>query len=156
FPAEVAMIPGFLLLRNLGLLNTFAALVLPGLCSGIGILWLKGYFDSLSSELFEAALIDGASEFQIFRRIVLPLAKPVLAVVALGSFTVAYTGFMWAFVTCQDPKMWTLMVWLYQFQTSAGVPAQMASFVVASIPTLLVFVFCQNIIMRGIVVPTLK
>ena len=156
FPAEVGMIPSFLLLRELNLLNTFAALVLPGLCGGIGILYLKGYFDSLPNELFDSALIDGASEMQTFWYIVLPMAKPVLAVVALNVFRRAYTGFMWAFVTCQDPDMWTLMVWLYQFQQKASVSTQMAAFVVAAMPTLLMFIMCQKIIMRGIVIPTMK
>lgn len=158
FPAEVSMIPNFLLLRELGLLNTFAALVLPGLASGFSIFLLKGFFDSLPGELFEAATIDGASELTIFWRIVLPMTKPIMAYMALLSFMAAYGGFMWAFLVCQDEKMWTLMVWMYQYQqTAAEFPYMvMAAFVLASIPTLLVFLFCQNIILRGIIVPQMK
>lgn len=158
FPAEVSMIPNFLLLRELGLLNTFAALVLPGLASGFSIFLLKGFFDSLPGELFESATIDGASELTIFRRIALPLTTPIMAYMALLSFLAAYGGFMWAFLVCQDERMWTLMVWMYQYQqTAADFPYMvMAAFVLASIPTLMVFLFCQNIILRGIIIPQMK
>jgi len=158
FPAEVAMIPGFLLLRDLNLLNTFGALVLPGLANGYSIFLLKGFFDSVPRELYEAADIDGAGELTKFWRITFPMSKPILAVIALTAFTMAYGGFMWAFLTCQDPKMWTIMVWLYDFQGRyAAEPGMcMAAFALASVPTLLVFLFCQKIIMRGIVIPTMK
>ena len=156
FPASVGMIPGFLLLKDLGMLNTFAALVLPGLANGFSIFLLKGFFDSLPQELYEAALIDGASEMTIFLRIALPLTKPILAIIALASFSSAYSSFMFAFLTCQDPTMWTLMVFLYEFQQNYPNYLVMASLVVSSIPTLLVFVFCQNIILRGIIVPSFK
>ena len=162
FPAEVAMIPNFLLLRDLGMLNTYAALVLPGLANGYWIFLLKGFFDSLPRELYEAGQIDGASEFTMFRVITLPLSKPILAVIALGAFTAAYTGFMWAFVVCQRKDMWTIMVWLFQFQqTYTRAPYNepylvMASLVIVSIPTLIVFLFCQKIILRGIIIPTMK
>ena len=158
FPAEVAMIPGFLLLRDLGLLNTLAALVLPGLANGYSIFLLKGFFDSVPRELYEAADIDGAGEFTKFWRITFPMSKPILAVIALHAFTLSYGGFMWAFLTCQDPKMWTIMVWLYDFQSRySNEPGMcMAAFALASLPTLLVFLFCQKIIMRGIVIPTMK
>ena len=158
FPHEVAMIPNFLLLRELGLLNTYAALVLPRLANGFGIFLLKGFFDSLPRELYEAATIDGASEFRMFTQITLPLSKPILAYQALLTFIATYGGFMWAFLVCQDPRMWTLMVWMYQYQQSAAAFPYMvmAAFVLASLPTLFVFVFCQRIILRGIIIPTMK
>jgi multiple sugar transport system permease protein len=156
FPNSVGMIPRFLMLKEFGMLNTFWALVLPGLANGYGIFLLKGFFDSLPAELYEAALIDGASEIVIFFRMSLPLTTPILAIMALGAFTYAYSAFMFAFLTCQDPKMWTLMVFLYEFQQTYPNYLVMASLVVSSIPTLLVFIFCQNIILRGIVVPSFK
>lgn len=160
FPSEVAMIPSFLLLRDLGLLNTFGALILPTAANGFSIFLLKGFFESLPKELYEAAEIDGAGELRKFFQITMPLSAPILAVTALGAFTAAYTGFMWAFLVCQKQEIWTVMVWLFQFQqeqSTLGNPSiGMASLVVASIPTLLVFLFCQKIIMRGIVVPSMK
>jgi ABC-type glycerol-3-phosphate transport system permease component len=156
FPAEVGMIPSFLLLKKFHMLNTYWALILPGMAGGFAIFLLKGFFDSLPPELYEAAIIDGAGEWTMFWRITLPLCKPILAVMALGAFGAAYGAFMFAFLVCQKPSMWTLMVFLYQYQQTAPQHAVMASLVIASIPTLLVFIFCQNIILRGIIVPSFK
>ncbi len=158
FPAEVGMIPGFLLMRDLNLLNTLFALILPGMASGYSIFLLKGFFDSIPAELYEAADIDGAGEFRKFYAIALPMSKPILAVIALGAFNSAYGGFMWAFLVCQDPKMWTIMVWMYEFQVNnaSNSALVMAALALVSIPTLLMFIFCQKIIMRGIIVPSMK
>ncbi len=156
FPVEVAMIPNFLLLRDLGLLNTFAALVLPGMANGFSIFLLKGFFDSLPAELYEAGEMDGASEFQIFRIVALPLLKPILAYIGLGAFVAAYGGFMWAMIICTDPEMWTLMVWIYDFQMfRPGNNYILAATVLVSIPPLLVFLIANRIIMKGIVIPTM-
>ncbi len=158
FPGAIAAIPGFLLLRDLGMLNTFAALVLPGAACGMSIFMLKGFFDSLPQELFEAATIDGASEWRIFFNVALPLVRPILAVGVLGSFIAAYNGWEWAIVVCQNSDLWTIAVWTYQFsQTAAGQPyTVMAAFVINSIPVFLVFLFCQKIILRGIILPQMK
>lgn len=156
FPAEVTMIPGFLLLKSAHLLNTYWALILPAMASGYSIFLLKGFFDSLPQDLYESAMLDGAPEWVMFGRITVPLSKPVLAVIALGTFTAAYGSFMWAFLVCQDPKMWTLMVWLFQMQIWAPQFMIFAALTLAAIPTLLVFIFCQNIIMRGIILPVEK
>lgn len=153
FPAEVTMIPGFLLLRDLGLLNTFAALLLPAAAQGFSIFILKGFFDALPREIFDAATIDGAGELRVFFQIMVPLSQPVLAYIALLGFTSAYTTFLFALVICQDSRMWTLMVWVYQLQGSVHESAQIAALVLVMIPTLLVFVFCQRMIMRGVVLP---
>lgn len=156
FPPMVTQIPNFLMLRKLGLLNTFAALVLPGMANGYAIFLLKGFFDSHPRELYESAQLDGAGEWTLFWQITMSLSKPILAVIALQAFTRAYSNFMFAFVVCQDQKMWTLMVWLYQLQQRSGQAVMYASLIIAAIPTFLIFLFCQNIIMRGIVVPSEK
>ncbi|HEY3417870.1 MAG TPA: carbohydrate ABC transporter permease [Armatimonadota bacterium] len=158
FPAAVTMIPGFLLMRDIHMLNTYLALILPGVANGMSIFLLKGFFDSLPPELYEAAALDGAPEWMVFMRITLPLSMPILAVIALNSFIGAYNSWEWALVVCQNKNMWTLAVWLYQFNTQWGTQpwAVMASFVVASVPVFLVFLLCQNVILRGIVLPQMK
>jgi ABC-type glycerol-3-phosphate transport system permease component len=156
FPPMVTAIPNFIMLRKLGLLNTFAALILPGLANGYAIFLLKGFFDSQPKELYESAELDGASEWVLFWQIAMSLSKPILAVIALQAFNMAYANFMFAFVVCQDEKMWTLMVWLYQLQQNKGQAVVYASLIIAAIPTFMIFLFCQNIIMRGIVVPSEK
>lgn len=159
FPAEVAMIPSFLLLRDLNLLNTYAALVLPGAANGFGIFLLKGFFDSIPQELYEAAELDGAGALRQFTTITMRLSAPILAVVALQAFLGAYGGFLWALCVCQDMNMWTLMVWLFQYQSQHLYIAPwlvMASIVLASVPTLVVYLFCQRVILRGIILPAMK
>ena len=158
FPAAVTAIPGFLLVRDLGLLNTLAALVLPTVASGMSIFILKGFFDALPRELYEAAAIDGASEWTVFLKITLPMTTPILAVNALNSFVAAYTSWEWAFLVCQKESNWTLAVWMYQMsQQMGGQPwCVMAGFVLVSIPTAIVFLACQKVILRGIVLPSMK
>lgn len=156
FPPMVTQIPVFLMLRDFGLLNTFWALLLPGMAHGYSIFLLKGFFDSLPRELYESASLDGAGEWRMFWTITMSLSKPILAVIALSAFVAAYTNFMFALLICQDERMWTLMVWLYQLQQQHGPGVMNASFLIAAVPTLLVFLFCQNLIMRGIVVPAEK
>jgi multiple sugar transport system permease protein len=156
FPPMVTAIPNFLMLRNLGLLNTFAALILPVMANGYAVFLLKGFFDSQPRELYESAALDGAGEWVIFWQITMSLSKPILAVIALQAFNLAYSNFMFAFVVCQDERMWTLMVWLYQLQQRSGQAVMYASLIIAAIPTFVIFIFCQNLIMRGIVVPSEK
>ncbi len=153
FPAEVAMIPSFLLLRDLGLLNTFWALVLPGAASGYTIFLLKGFFDSLPQELFEAGSLDGAKEITMMTKIALPLSRPVLGYIALLTFMAAYGSFIYAFLIVQDRRMWTLTVWLYQLQLEAPKAVIMAGLTLAAIPTLMVFLLAQKVILKGIVLP---
>jgi multiple sugar transport system permease protein len=150
------LIPTILGEATVSLLNTFAALVLPGLASGYFIFLLKGFFDSLPRELYEAADIDGASEWTKFWLITMNLSKPILAIIAMGAFQQAYSQFMMALIIIPDQKMWTLMVWLYQLQQTSHQSVVYASLVIAAIPTFIVFAICQNIIIRGIVVPSEK
>jgi len=156
FPPMVTQIPVFLMLRELSLLNTYGALVLPALANGYSIFLLKGFFDSLPQELYESAQIDGASEVRIFLQITMSLSKPILAVIGLQTFQFAYSNFMMALLVCQDENMWTVMPWLYQLQSTSCTGVIFASLIIAAVPTFLVFTFCQNIIMRGIVVPVEK
>jgi multiple sugar transport system permease protein len=156
FPPMVTMIPQFLVLQKLHLFNTFAALVLPMIVNGYMIFLLKGFFDSLPRELYEAACIDGAGEMRMFFGITMALSKPILAVLALSTFTAAYTMFLYPLLVAPQQKMWLISVWLYEFQQHANPPAVYASVVITSIPTFILFVFVQGTIMRGIVVPSEK
>jgi len=156
FPSIVIGIPNFLMLKSMGLMNTYAALILPGMASGFSIFLLKGFFDSLPKELFECATLDGASERVIFWHVAMSLSKPILAVTALQTFITAYGDFMMAFLVCQNPKMWTMMVYLYQLQQRSSPSVAFAALVVSAIPTFLIYVLCQNLILRGIVVPSEK
>jgi multiple sugar transport system permease protein len=152
----VWLIPRLTNQPHVSLLNTFWALVLPGAANGFFIFLLKGFFDSLPRELYESAEIDGAGEWTKFWSITMTLSQPILAVIALNAFVAAYSAFMMALIIIPDPKMWTLMVWLFQLQVGSHLSVIYASLVITAIPTFLVFAFCQNIIIRGIVVPVEK
>ena len=141
---------------SVSLLNTFWALILPGAANGFSIFLLKGFFDSLPQELYEAADLDGAGEFTKFWTITMSLSKPILAVIALGAFNAAYSQFMIALVIIPKQSMWTLMIWLFQLQSWSHPSVTYASLVVAAIPTMLIFLFCQKLMMRGIIVPSEK
>jgi multiple sugar transport system permease protein len=156
FPPMVTQIPVFLMLREFGLLNTFAALLLPGLANGYSIFLLKGFFDAQPRDLYESAQLDGAGEWTLFWQITMSLARPILSVVALNAFVAAYANFMFALLICQDERMWTLMVWLYQLQQRSGPGVVQASLLLAALPTLAVFLACQRVLLRGIVVPVEK
>jgi len=153
FPAEVAMIPNFLLLKSFGLLNTYSALILPAAASGYMIFLLKGFFDSLPQELFEAGALDGAPELLMMRKIAIPLSLPVFGFFALITFIAAYGNFLYAFLVAQDQRMWTVMVFIYQLSGIAPKHVMMAASLLAALPTLLVFLACQRVIERGIVLP---
>ncbi|MCF7837163.1 MAG: ABC transporter permease subunit [Candidatus Marinimicrobia bacterium] len=156
FPPMVGMIPQFLILRKLNLMNTFVALLLPVIVNGYLIFLLKGFFDSLPKHLYDAAMIDGASELRIFWEITMSMSKPILAVAALRVFNNVWMSFMYPLLVAPDEKMQILAVWLYQYQRLAGTPMVFASILITSIPTLVIFMFAQRIIMRGIAVPVEK
>jgi ABC-type glycerol-3-phosphate transport system permease component len=132
FPAEVAMIPSFLLLKNLGLLNTFAALVLPTAANGYMIFLLKGFFESLPKEVFESGQIDGASEWRMMLKLAFPLSRPVMGYLGLLAFMGAYSAFLYAFLVAQDRDVWTLMVFIYQLQQIAPKSVMMAAVTLAA------------------------
>ncbi|MDQ2800243.1 MAG: carbohydrate ABC transporter permease, partial [Armatimonadota bacterium] len=157
FPGEISLIQNFLLLKQFNLLNTYAALILPGAASGYSIFLMKGFFDSLPRELYEAGTIDGATELRMFWTITLPLSRPIFAYISFIAFTTAYGGFLYAMTICQDHRMWTVMVWLYELQSS-GAPmyVMMAALTLAAVPTLLAFLLAQNVIMKGIILPSFK
>jgi multiple sugar transport system permease protein len=157
FPGEISLIQNFLLLKQFSLLNTYAALILPSAASGYSIFLMKGFFDSLPRELYEAGTIDGATELRMFWTITLPLSRPIFAYISFIAFTTAYGGFLYAMTICQDHNMWTLMVWLYELQSS-GAPmyVMMAALTLAAVPTLLAFLLAQNVIMKGVLLPSFK
>lgn len=160
FPGEVMQIPGFILTRDLGLLNTYWALILPGLANGFGIFLMKGFFDGLPRELYEAAELDGANEWQIYWTVTFPMCKPIIALQMMGTIIMAYSEYMWAFIVCPDERKWTLAVWIFQYSMEAMQRGeshlQMAALVLMSIPTLFVFIIMQKIIMKGIILPSMK
>ena len=101
-PAQVAMLPLFLLLKNLGLVNSYWAVIIPGMASIFGIFLIRQFTYSISDSLIEAAQMDGASEIQIYLRIILPLCKPILVTLGLFTFMGTWNDFLWPLIALTD------------------------------------------------------
>ncbi len=109
-PAQVAMIPLFLIMKWLGLVNSYGGVIVPALASVFGIFLVRQYARSIPDELLEAARIDGASEWRIFRRIVLPLLKPIVVTLAIFTFLASWNDFMWPLIVLSDQAWQTAPV----------------------------------------------
>jgi multiple sugar transport system permease protein len=151
-PGQVTMMPVFLILKNLGLLNTFTGLILPGIGSVFGIFMLRQFMHAVPEEILEAARIDGCSEFRIFYGIMLPLCRPILATLAIFSFIGAWNEFFWPLIIMLREDMQTLPVALAnlngQFNTDWGL--LMSGSVLVVIPVILVFLLAQKHYIKGI------
>jgi multiple sugar transport system permease protein len=156
FPPMVTLIPQFIVMRKLDILNTFLALILPYIMSGHFIFLLKGFFDNMPTELYEAARVDGASELRMFFQMTMALSKPILAVVALQTFQIAYMAFLYPLLVAPDEDMWLITVWMFQFQQRSSSAGVYASVVIAAVPTLTMFLLAQRFIMRGVAVSSEK
>ncbi|HOB43098.1 MAG TPA: carbohydrate ABC transporter permease [Bacillota bacterium] len=157
-PGQITMIPVFLLLKKLGLLNTYSGLVLPGIASAFGIFFMRQFMVTLPNELLEAARIDGAGEFFIFNRIVLPLCKPALATLGILNFTGSWNNFLWPLIISTDESMYTLPVAVAnlagQYATEYGL--QMAGSVMVIMPIVIFFLFAQQWFMEGVAMTGMK
>ncbi|WOO89608.1 carbohydrate ABC transporter permease [Mollicutes bacterium LVI A0078] len=150
-PYQVTMIPNFLLINKLGLVNTFAGIALPGLVSGFTIFLFRQFMNSIPDEIIEAARVEGLSEFQIFFKIVLPMSKPILAIQSILVFIGSWNSFLWPLIVAQSQDKYTLSIGLslLQGQNTSDVPLQMAGATLMIIPILIVFFTLQKYILDG-------
>jgi len=157
-PGQVAMLPVFLLLRSLGLVNTFAGVLLPGIASIFGVFLVRQYASTLPDELLDAARIDGAGEIRIFWSIVLPLCRPILVTLGVLTFLGTWNDFMWPLIVLTDDSKWTLTVALASLSGEhvQDTELMMAGAVVTVLPALLLFLAVQRSYMDGITVGSLK
>ncbi|MGE0395618.1 MAG: sugar ABC transporter permease [Kofleriaceae bacterium] len=160
FPATLLLLPLYVILDKLGLLNSILGLVLVYSTTAIPFcVWtLKGYFDSLPRELEEAARIDGASPWMIFRRIILPLSRPAIAVTALFSFMTAWNEFIMASTFMTDERKYTLPVLIQQSVTefSADWGLFAAGAVITSVPVMIAFYVLQKYLVGGLTAGAVK
>ena len=152
-PGLVLLIPQFVLARNLGLLNSLWGLVIvyAVLNLGLNTFLLRGFFAAMPSEIFDAASVDGAGPWRIFRSVAIPLAGPGLATVTIFSFLAAWDEFTWAIVTISDRDLYTLPVAIRLFQRANGTEWGLvfAASLIAMIPVLILFVTLQRYIVSG-------
>jgi multiple sugar transport system permease protein len=157
-PAQVTLIPVFFILRTIGLLDTYPGVIVPGLADVFGVFLMKQFIQTLPSELEQAARLDGASEWQVYTRIILPLSKPALAVLAIFTFNRYWNAFIFPLVILRDPAKYPVQVGLAtlqgEFNTDFGM--LMTGAAVAAIPMIVVFFAFQRYFIEGIRVGGVK
>lgn len=159
FAGPVTQIPVYLFLKSLGWLDTYWALIVPGVSSAFSVFLLRQFFQQIPMELDEAARIDGASEFRIFWRLILPLSRSALATCAAFCFFGVWTDFFGPLITTNSTEMRTLEVGLSIFRNSYGGtnwPLQMTAAVIVMLPLLIVFLFTQRYFTRGLLLGSVK
>ncbi len=151
-PGQVTMIPSFMVLKSLGLLNNYLGLILPASAAIFGIFLVKQFMHGIPDDLIDAARIDGCNEFRIYWSVVLPLLKPVLATIAIFTFMGAWNDFLWPLIVMTSDKMYTLPVALSMLngQHSTEWALLMAGAVIVTIPVLGVFLVLQKYFIQGI------
>lgn len=151
-PGQIFLIPQYLIIQKLGLLDTIPALFIPNLFSAFGTFLLRQFFMSLPKELEEAALLDGCNRFQIFGKIMLPLVKPGIVSLVIFTAKFAWNDFMWPLIVNTSPKMMTLGPALstLQGQYTTKYPMQMAGAVMAVIPIIVLFFIFQKQFIEGV------
>lgn len=158
-PGMVTFVPQFVLVSNMGLVNTYAGLVLPFLAGPFGVFLMRQYLLSIPDDLIEAARVDGAGEARIFWWIVLPLCRPALATLGILTFLASWNNFLWPLVVATTEETYTLPVALALYsvgQNRIDFGLLLAGAVVVVIPALVVFLLLQRHFMRGVATTGLK
>ena len=157
-PGQIGMLPLFLLLKEIGLVNTYAGVVVPGLASVFGIFLVRQYALQVPQSLLDAARVDGAGEARIFVQIVLPLLRPILVTLAIFTFLGTWNDFLWPLVVLTDDRLYTLPVALANLMGEhvQDVELVMAGAVLTVAPVIVLFAALQRYYMQGIVTSGLR
>lgn len=157
-PAQVTMLPLFLMLKEIGLINSFAGVLVPVTASIFGIFLVRQYALSVPNELLEAARIDGASEWRIFLQIVLPALTPIIITLALFTFLGVWSDFMWPLIILTDQEKYTLPVAIAALSREhvQDNELMMAGSVLTVLPVLLLFLVLQRYYMHGLMAGSVK
>ena len=150
-PGVMFLVPQYLLMSQLSLLNTWPAFMLPGLAGAFGVFFMRQFFMSIPVELEEAAYVDGAGRFKTFFSIILPLAGPAIATLAVISFLGFWNDYLWPLITCQGPGC-TLAPGLRNLQGtySTRFALLMAGSVIAAVPVLILYIFSQRYVIQSV------
>jgi ABC-type glycerol-3-phosphate transport system permease component len=157
-PFSATLIPLYIIVRHLHMTNSYWGLILPPLASPIGIFMMRQFIESLPSDLENAARLDGCSEFQIYRKVILPLIKPGLVVLGVFTFMNQWTSYLWPLVVNTKPEMMTLTVGIQSlrslFTVDWGILS--AGAVLSMLPLVIVFIFLQRFFIAGSIAGALK
>jgi multiple sugar transport system permease protein len=157
-PGQVAMLPLFLMLKQMGLINSYLGVLVPSAASIFGIFLVRQYALTIPDALLEAARLDGAGELRIFRAIVLPLLAPILVTLALFSFLGSWNDFMWPLIVLTDKEMYTLPVAIASLSNEhvQDNELMMAGSVLTIVPVLLIFIGLQRYYLQGLTMGSVK
>jgi multiple sugar transport system permease protein len=157
-PGVMFLVPNFVTVAKLGMLNRYSGVIIPALASVFGVYFMRQFFESLPKELEEAAEIDGASRLQIFFQIALPLAKPALATLAVIEFLASWNDFLWALLVLKDRAVQTLQPGLRTLQGAytSEYGLMMAGAVIVALPVLVLYVSLQRFIVQSVATTGLK
>jgi len=158
-PGVVTFVPLFVLTSNLGLVNSYPGLILPFLITPLGVFLMRQFISGLPDDIIEAARIDGASEWRIFARVIMPLCGPAVATLTILTFLGSWNNFLWPLVVATSEEKYTLPVALALYsvgQNAAQYGLMMAGAVVVVIPVLLVFIVLQRYFVQGIALTGIK
>jgi len=157
-PSQVAMVPLFLLLKHLGLVNTYGGVIVPAMASIFGIFVVRQYALSIPDALLEAARIDGASEVRVFVSVIVPALGPIIVTLAVFTALGAWNDFMWPLIVLGDTDLYTLPVALASLSREhvQDTELMMAGAVLTILPVLLVFVVLQRYYMQGLMLGSVK
>lgn len=158
-PGVVIFVPLFVETAKLGLLDTYAALILPFLTGPVGVFLMRQFIADIPDELLEAARIDGAGEFRLFARVVMPLCTPALATLAILTFLASWNNFLWPLVVSQSADLYTLPIALSLYSTgqhSTNYGLLLAGSVLVIAPILVLFGFLQRWFIQGVTTTGLK
>lgn len=157
-PIQVTMIPTYLILNGMKLTNTLVGIALPTLVSGFNLFLFRQFMTTIPDEVLEASRLDGASELRTFASIVLPMSKPILAVVGVLTFIGGWNSFLWPLIIANDQRHYTLSVGLALLnrQLTINPPLQMAGASLMVVPIVFVFILLQKHIVRGFTMSGLR
>jgi ABC-type glycerol-3-phosphate transport system permease component len=158
-PIYATLIPSFWLFSKLKLINTYYALILPGVVDAYGIFLVKQYMETIPDELLDAARVDGAGPFRRFWQIIVPLSRPALGTLAIFRFLFVWNDYLWPLVMLRDESMYTLTIGIANMQMRQGMVvwgSQMAASVLATLPVIVLVLVMQRQFLRGLTVGAFK
>ncbi|MCL6446302.1 MAG: carbohydrate ABC transporter permease [Alicyclobacillus sp.] len=159
-PFFVLMIPLYYMMKEFGWLNSYWGLILPNIVTAFGIFLMRQFTFGVPTELLQAARIDGASEWWIYLRVVLPLTKPALAALGIFAFVYQWDSFLWPLLVVQSKSLWTVPLGVNSLRTFINAQQNMnlvmTGATLAVVPSLLVFLFLQKYFVKGITLSGFK
>jgi multiple sugar transport system permease protein len=159
-PFFVVLIPIFYMISEVGWIDSYPGLIVPNIATAFGIFLMRQYMLSLPDEVLDAARVDGASELEIYWRIVLPLSTPVIGALSILAFVYQWNNFLWPLVVARSDSMWTVPVGLNSLRVYASsaqvINMQMAGATLAVLPVIVVFLALQRYFVRGIALTGMK